>query len=142
MNIVKIDHIAIAVLEGQKVAETWENILGLKFEGIEVLDKNGVKVFMIGFKEKQHGAPCIEFLEPLHDASPINNFLKTRGNGIHHICFETTDIEKDLDELKKRGVKLIDEKPRKGAHDSLIAFVSPKEFGGILIELMQSAINP
>jgi len=137
MHIKRIDHIAIAVQEGQNTTELWKNILGLELEGMEELKDNGVKVFMIGIKGSSEGVPCIEFLEPLHDTSPISNYLKNKGNSIHHICFETSDIEKDLEELKSKSIKLIDEKPRHGAHGSLIAFVNPKAFGGILVELKQ-----
>ena len=137
MHIKRIDHIAIAVQEGQNTTELWKNILGLELERMEELEDNGVKVFMIGIKDSSEEVPCIEFLEPLHETSPISNYLKNKGNSIHHICFETSDIEKDLEELKSKGIKLIDEKPRRGAHGSLIAFVNPKALGGILIELKQ-----
>ena len=137
MHIRRIDHIAIAVQDGQNTAELWKNILDLELEGMEELEENGVKVFMMGIKGRSEEVPCIEFLEPLHETSPISNYLKNKGNSIHHICFETSDIEKDLEELKSKGIKLIDEKPRRGAHGSLIAFVNPKALGGILIELMQ-----
>jgi methylmalonyl-CoA epimerase len=137
MNIVRIDHIAIAVPEGQKIVDLWKELLDFQLEGVELLKENGVAVFMVGIKNRSSEVPCIEFLEPLNQSSPINNFLTSRGSGIHHICFQTTNIVQDLAELKSKGAKLIDATPRPGAHNSLIAFVNPQSLGGILIELKQ-----
>ena len=70
-------------------------------------------------------------------SSPLVKFLETRGPGIHHICLEVDDIEREMEELKKRGARMIDEKPRPGAHNTQVAFIHPKSSGGVLIELNQ-----
>ena len=83
------------------------------------------------------GESRIELLEPTSEESPIAKFLKSRGPGVHHICFSTPNIEKSLEELKKKGYRLVDEKPRTGADGKKIAFLHPKSTNGVLIELSQ-----
>jgi methylmalonyl-CoA/ethylmalonyl-CoA epimerase len=81
------------------------------------------------------GESNIELIQPASDDSPLVKFLETRGPGIHHICFEVEDIQKEVEELKKQGVRMIDEIPRPGAHNTRVAFIHPKSSGGVLIEL-------
>jgi methylmalonyl-CoA/ethylmalonyl-CoA epimerase len=83
------------------------------------------------------GETRIELLEPTADDSPIAKFLEKRGGGIHHIAVEVEDIEAALAQLKSQGARLIDEKPRVGADNCLIAFVHPASSGGVLLELVQ-----
>jgi len=141
MNIVRIDHIAIAVNDAKQIAAKWCELFGLKIEYEEMLSENGVKVELLKIANVHSNNSKIELIEPLNENSPIKKFLEKRGNAIHHICFETLDIEADIEELKKAGIGLIDEKPRKGSDDNLIAFIKPKDTNGILIELKQSNIN-
>jgi methylmalonyl-CoA/ethylmalonyl-CoA epimerase len=79
----------------------------------------------------------IELTEAAREDSPIAKFIEKRGEGIHHIAFEVEDIESELARLKAAGVRLIDETPKEGAHDMLIAFVHPSAFNGVLVELCQ-----
>ena len=74
--------------------------------------------------------------------SPIARFIEKRGEGIHHIAFEVENIVEELERLKKSGVRLIDESPREGAHDMLIAFVHPSSYNGVLVELCQKKNGP
>jgi methylmalonyl-CoA/ethylmalonyl-CoA epimerase len=85
------------------------------------------------------GESRIELLEPTAPDSPVARFLEKNGEGIHHLAYEVEDIEAALAELKQKEVRLIDEKPRPGAHGSLIAFLHPKATGGVLTEICQSA---
>jgi len=84
------------------------------------------------------GETRIELLEPTSDDSPISKFLEKRGGGIHHIAVEVEDIEATLRQLKAKGMRLIDETPRIGAENCLVAFVHPSAANGVLLELVQT----
>lgn len=128
----KLDHIAIAVKSIEERLKIWRDILGFKLEVIEdVLDQK-VKVAVLNINGLH-----IELLEPLEENSPISKFIENKGEGLHHLCFEVEDIEGMLLEMKKQGVKLIDEVPRVGASGKKIAFIHPKDMGGVLIELSE-----
>jgi len=128
----KIDHIALAVRNVEKSAEFYEKILGLKLGGIEEVEGMDVKVGFIPI-----GDTRIELVQPLDPKSGLAKFIETRGEGIHHICYEVDDIQEALKTYKRKGVKMIDETPRKGAHNSLVGFIHPKSTGGVLTELTQ-----
>ncbi len=83
----------------------------------------------------------IEWLKPTADDSPIAKFVEKRGGGIHHIAVEVENIEETLAKLKRNGARLIDESPRMGAEDCLIAFVHPSSTNGVLLELIQKKVN-
>ena len=126
-----INHIGIAVKSIERAKSVFE-LLGVKVEGEEVVEDQKVRVAFIPVGESR-----IELLEPTSEDSPVAKFLEKRGEGIHHIAFQVDNISEALDKLKKEGIKLIDEKPRKGAHGTLIAFIHPKSTNGVLIELCQ-----
>jgi methylmalonyl-CoA/ethylmalonyl-CoA epimerase len=127
-----LDHIGIAVKSIESVRKTLEDGLGLspEFEE-EVADQ---KVRVAGFKI---GHSVIEYLEPLSPDSPISRFLEKRGNGVHHLAFRVSNLDKSLKTLKEKGYRLIDEKSRTGAEGKKIAFLHPSSFDGILIELCE-----
>ena len=128
----KIDHIGIATTKIADAVGFYTDGLGLKVEHeIEVAEQKVKTAFL------QIGDVWVELLEGTSEDSPIAKYVDKRGPGIHHICYEVQDIEKALASLKEQGYKLIDETPRKGAHDKLIAFVHPKSSGGVLVELAQ-----
>lgn len=129
----KVDHIGIAVPDLDAAVNTYEKILGMKFEGFEVVEDQKVRVAKL-----MAGDDCIELLEPTADDSPIAGFLAKRGGGIHHVCLAVDDIEATLARFKEAGLRLIDEEPRIGAGGHRIAFVHPKSTGGVLIELSES----
>ena len=83
------------------------------------------------------GDSCIELLESTRENSPISKFLQNRGEGLHHICYQVEDLEEALGVLKQRGLKLIDERPRRGAGGKRIAFLHPKSTQGVLIEITE-----
>lgn len=128
----KIDHIAIAVSNLKEAAKIYEEKLGLKLSGQETLPEQGVNVGFIKIGEVR-----IELVEPLSSESPVAKFLAERGPGLHHICFEVDEIEKELNRLAEAGVRLIDTKPRPGAHNTKIGFIHPKATDGVLIEFCQ-----
>lgn len=126
-----IDHIGVAVPDLEKAAAIFK-ILGLHaHEPEEVSDQ---KVFTQSF---QVGDSEIELLKPTADDSPIAKYLEKKGAGIHHVAIRVKDIESEIELLKAKGIIMIDEKPRPGAGDKMIAFIHPKSTGGILIELTQ-----
>jgi methylmalonyl-CoA/ethylmalonyl-CoA epimerase len=126
----RIDHIAIAVTDIDDVARFYTDTLKLDLSGVEVVTGQKAKVGFLKIGESN-----IELVQPASDDSPLVKFLETRGPGIHHICFEVEDIQKEVEELKKQGVRMIDETPRPGAHNTRVAFIHPKSSGGVLIEL-------
>jgi len=128
----RIDHIAIAVHDIDEAATFYSDILKLNLSGVEVVVEQKTKVGFFRIGESN-----IELVQPTSDDSPLVKFLETKGPGIHHICLEVDDIDKELEELIKRGGRMIDEKPRLGAHNTRVAFIHPKSSGGVLIELNQ-----
>ena len=128
----RIDHIAVAVHDIDEAAKFYTDVLRLDLSGVEVVTEQKTKVGFLRIGETN-----IELVQPTSDDSPLVKFLETRGTGIHHICLEVDDIERELEELKKRGARMIDEQPRPGAHGTRVAFVHPKSSGGVLIELNQ-----
>ena len=132
MKIKKIDHIGIAVKSCGPALKFYEDILGMKSVGSETVEEQkATTVFMpIGDSE-------LELLESTSPEGAIAKFIEKRGEGIQHICFQVENIEDALRELKEKGVKLIDETPRRGAGGAKIAFLHPKSTYGVLIEISE-----
>ena len=129
----KINHLGIATKGIEESLKFWEDALGLENIHTEVIEDQKVRVAMLPLGESR-----IELLEPTSDDSPISKFLEKRGGGIHHIAIEVADIETSLAQLKAKGMRLIDESPRIGAEDCLVAFVHPSSANGVLLELVQT----
>ena len=132
MAIKKLDHIGIAVKNIESVLGFYQDALGLENLGFEVVEEQGVRVAFLPVGETR-----LELLEPLNEESPIAKFIARKGEGIHHICLDVEDVSESLEELKQRGMQLIDNTPRKGAHHKEVAFVHPKASSGVLLELSQ-----
>ncbi|ERM93347.1 hypothetical protein O163_00160 [Caldanaerobacter subterraneus subsp. yonseiensis KB-1] len=128
----KVDHIGIAVKSIEEARKFYEEVLGLKVTGIEEVEEQKVKTAFIPVGESE-----IELLESTSEDGPVAKFIEKRGEGIHHIALQVDDIEKALEGLKGKGVKLIDEVPRYGAGGAKIAFVHPKSANGVLLELCE-----
>lgn len=132
MKTVGVDHIGIAVKSIDEALKFWEEALGIKCTGREeVAEQKVVTAFL------PLGGTEIELLEPTSPESPISKFIESRGEGIHHLALKVEDIEAALKELKDKGIRLIDEKPRCGAGGAKIAFVHPKAAGGVLLEISE-----
>ncbi len=129
----KINHIGIAVKSLDDHIPFYVDILGLELMGKEEVEKQKVKVAMI-----KVGNIKIELLEPTVEDSPIAKFIDKRGEGIHHIAYHTDDIEKEIKNLKENDIRMIDKKPREGAHGTKIAFIHPKSSGKVLTEICES----
>ena len=128
----KISHIGIAVASIEQAAPFYRDVLGMEFEGTEVVAEQKVKVAFFVVGESR-----IELLEPTAEDSPVAKFLAKNGPGVHHVAYEVADLEQRLAALKAEGVRLIDEAPRTGAHNTRIAFMHPKASGGVLTELCE-----
>lgn len=132
-------HIAIAVKNLEESEKLYESLIGLKVTHREEVLEQGVRASML--LPKSGNGTAIELLEPMHENSPISKFLDKKGEGIHHICFFVDNLETTLKELKRKGVVLIDEKPRVGAYESKVAFIHPKTLNGVLVELAEMPKN-
>ena len=128
----KLDHIAIAVHNVENAAKFYQDMLGLELRNVELIEEQKTRVGFLTI-----GGTSIELVEPSCEDSPIGKFLTAKGPGIHHLCFEVDDIVQEIETLKHQGAQLIDEVPRPGAHETLIAFLHPRGTGGVLVELCQ-----
>ncbi|MDH8701904.1 methylmalonyl-CoA/ethylmalonyl-CoA epimerase [Dysgonomonadaceae bacterium PH5-43] len=136
MDISHIEHIGIAVKSIEESLPYYEQILGLKCYNIEEVADQKVKTAF--FKV---GQTKIELLEPTSEESTIAKFIEKRGEGIHHIAYSVADVAEALKEAESKGVKLIDQAPRKGAEGLNIAFMHPKSTGSVLTEICDSKGN-
>lgn len=128
----KISHIGIAVRSLDDAMQHYGALFGNDDPHRERVDDQGVDIASYPV-----GDQVVELTASTRDGSPIDRFIGKRGEGIHHIAFEVEDIHAELDRLRRQGCRLIDETPREGAHDMLIAFVHPSSFNGVLVELCQ-----
>lgn len=128
----KIAHLGIAVKDLAAVSHFYGRCLGLPVS--EEDENDQLKWLFVPM-----GETSLEFIQSKEEATPIARFIEKRGEGIHHVAIEVEDIEELIRSLKARGIPLIDERPRPGAHDSLIAFIHPKAAQGVLIEMVQPA---
>ncbi|HKZ94127.1 MAG TPA: methylmalonyl-CoA epimerase [Candidatus Bathyarchaeia archaeon] len=127
-----LDHIAIAVNKIEDALLVFERTFGLKLEKTKTVDQQKVKIAIL-----RAGQTKIELLEPTDPESTVAKFLASRGEGIHHIALEVSDMENHLKALKDKGIDLIDDKPRLGAEARKIAFIHPKSTKNVLIELVE-----
>jgi len=132
----KIEHIGIAVKSIKNSNDLFEKLFGESHYKIEDVESEGVKTSFFKVGENK-----IELLEATNEKSPIAKFIDKKGEGIHHIAFDVDDIEKEIKRLKKEGFMVLNEKPKKGADNKLVAFLHPKSTNGVLIELCQERIN-
>lgn len=128
----KIDHIGIAVKSIEEALKFYENVLGLKAAGTEVVAEQKVKVAFLPTGDSE-----VELLEATSDDSPVAKFIEKNGEGIQHIAYRVDNVEAAIEEMKAQGMRMIDEKPRYGAGGAKIAFCHPKSTGGVLVELCQ-----
>lgn len=132
MNLTKIEHIGIAVKNLEESIKHYETVFGLKCYAIEEVEDQKVRTafFLLGETK-------IELLESTDPNGPVARFIEKKGEGIHHIAFDTKNLSGALTEAESKGIQLIDKEPRKGAEDLNIAFIHPKSSNGVLIELCE-----
>ncbi len=128
----KVDHIGVAVSSLEDALKIYTDVLGLKLHGTEVVEEQKVRVAFLPVGDTE-----VELLESTDPEGPIAKFIEKRGEGIQHIAFRVDNIEEALAEMRRKGIRLIDEKPRYGAGGARIAFLHPKSTGGVLVELCE-----
>lgn len=134
MNIKNVDHIGIAVTNLEEALMFYEDVLGIKCQGTEIVEDQKVKVGFLPIGETE-----LELLESTTQDGPIAKFIEKNGGrgGIQHIALRVDNIEEAILEIKSKGYRMIDEKPRYGAGNASIAFCHPKSTKGILLELSE-----
>lgn len=128
-----LDHVGIAVSAVGDALAFYRDALGLEIEAPEEIASQRVRAHFI-----RAGGGFLELLEGTSPDSPIAKFVEKRGAGLHHVALRVDDIHAALADLKARGVRLIDDTPRPGAHGSLVAFIHPSAAHGVLVELKQA----
>mgnify|MGYP001113230628 CR=1 FL=1 len=134
MKILKIDHLGIAVTSIEEGQRFWQDVLGLKFEGTETVAEQKVTTAFFPVGESE-----VELLMSTAPDGPVAKYIEKKGTGIQHVAFRVDNIEAALEELKAKGIQLIDEKPRPGAGGAKIAFLHPKSSHGVLTEICEQA---
>ena len=132
MKILGIEHLGIAVNSIDKSAPFWKHILQIPHRSTENVADQGVITDIY-----DTGKGKVELLESMGDDTPIGKFLNNRGPGIHHVCFEVSDINLAIKELKENNINILSEKPTIGAEGYKVVFIHPKSTGGVLVELAE-----
>ena len=131
--ILDIDHVGIAVDDLEASVAAYRRMLGVEPAHRERVEDQGVEEVLFAV-----GTSSIQLLGALGGDTPVGRFLSTRGPGIHHVAYRVEDVAEALARLRGEGVRLVDEAPRPGSRGTLIAFVHPKDMGGVLVELVQT----
>jgi methylmalonyl-CoA/ethylmalonyl-CoA epimerase len=131
MAALSIHHIGIAVEDLDAAAVLWTELFGAAVEYRDEVPDQGVEALSL-----RTGTGRVELLAPLGDDTPVGRFLAKRGPGMHHVAFEVADVAAELERLRRDGVRLIDETPRRGLFGLQVAFVHPEATGGVLAELV------
>lgn len=128
-----LSHVALATPDADALAATLVGALGGTRGVEEVLDSGTLRVLFVHL-----GPVTLELLQPLAETHTVAKFLRERGPGLHHVSLEVADLAAQLAAAKAAGARLVDETPRPGAHGTTVAFLHPKSFGGVLVELCQA----
>ncbi len=139
----RIDHVGIACKDLAAKVAFYESVFGLAVVSIETNEQQGVKEAMLALTQ---GAPgpggsYLQLLEPLGPDTPVGRFLERRGEGVHHVGYGVDDIGASMTALDAAGIRLLDSRPRHGSMGAAIAFLHPGDVGGVLTELVQSAVQ-
>jgi methylmalonyl-CoA/ethylmalonyl-CoA epimerase len=130
----RIDHIGVAVDDLEEAISLYHESLGMPLQHRETVEQLGVEAVLLGV-----GDSHVELLRPALPDSPVSRFLERRGPGIHHVAYQTDNIDGALESVRASGLQLVDERPRVGIMGSRVAFVHPKSTGGVLMELVEPA---
>ena len=128
----RIEHIGIAVKDLEAANKTYKAVLGAEHYKTETVESEGVATSFFKIGESK-----IELLAATNPDSPISKFIEKRGEGIHHMAFYVDDIKAEIERLKGEGFRLLNEQPKPGADNKIVAFMHPKDANGVLVELCQ-----
>jgi methylmalonyl-CoA/ethylmalonyl-CoA epimerase len=128
----RIDHIGVAVEDLDSAIDFYRGRFGMAEQHREVVEQQGVEAVLL-----EIGEGHVELLRPLGPDTAVGKFLASRGPGLHHVAYQTADIESALERMRAAGLELIDEEPRIGIRGSRVAFLHPKATGGVLTELVE-----
>lgn len=128
----KLDHVGIVVANLSEAIERWRPLLGVPAAAPEEVPGGGVRVAFL-----TAGEPHIELVEPTGPDSPVSKFLATRGGGMHHLAFAVADVDAALQDVARRGGRLLDARGRPGARGRRVGFCHPSAFGGVLVEYVE-----
>ena len=128
----RLDHIAIAVPDMEAAIARFVDDLGIELAGREDVPSESTSTAFLPIDGTK-----IELIHPIEGEGPVAAYLEKRGGGLHHLCFETDDIEGDMAMLKEKGYRFLSDAPKPGAHGTRVAFIHPKSCGGVLIELAE-----
>jgi methylmalonyl-CoA/ethylmalonyl-CoA epimerase len=131
MAALSLHHIGVAVEDLDDAVSLWTSLFGAAAEHRDLVVDQGVEAVSL-----RTGSGRVELLAPLGPDTPVGRFLAKRGPGMHHVAFEVADVAAELDRLRREGVQLIDEEPRRGLFGLQVAFVHPEATGGVLAELV------
>ena len=129
-----VDHVGVAVSDLEDGIELYSERLGMSVSHRETVEEQGVEAVLLDV------GPChVELLKPLGPETVVGKFIERKGEGLHHVAYRTADIDASLEELRGKGVELIDSEARIGIRSSRVAFLHPKATGGVLTELVEPA---
>ena len=128
----RIDHIGVAVEDLDAAIDLYRDRFGMAEQHREVVEEQGVEAVLL-----EIGEGHVELLRPLGPETAVGKFLARSGPGLHHVAYQTSDIDSALEQAKAAGLRLIDEQPRIGIRGSRVAFLHPKATGGVLTELVE-----
>jgi len=134
-----VDHVGIAVADLDAAIAWYHDHLGMILVHEEVNDDQGIREAMLSVPGASAGTAQIQLMAPIDDSSTIAKFLDKRGPGIQQMAFRVSDLDSLSERLRAQGVRLVYDAPRRGTADSRINFIHPKDGGGVLIELVESA---
>jgi methylmalonyl-CoA epimerase len=128
----RIDHIGVAVEDLDAAVELYRERFGMAEQHREIVEQQGVEAALL-----EIGEGHVELLSPLGPDTAVGKFLASRGPGLHHVAYQTSDIDSALEQVRAAGLQLIDEQPRIGIRGTRVAFLHPKATGGVLTELVE-----
>jgi methylmalonyl-CoA/ethylmalonyl-CoA epimerase len=128
----EIDHVGIATSDLEAAVDLYRRTFGIEPAHRETVEDQGVEEVLF-----RVGASYVQLLRALGPDTPVGTFLAKRGEGVHHIGYRVDDVAETLARFREEGVRLIDEAPRPGSRGTMVAFVHPKSFGGVLVELVE-----
>ncbi|WP_322760755.1 methylmalonyl-CoA epimerase [Frankia sp. Cr2] len=134
----RIDHVGIAVRDLDTSIAWYETTFGLTVAAREVNEEQGVREAMLLVVDAAPGGSYVQLLEPIREDSPVGKFLARNGEGVHHVGYGVDDVEGAMAAIAGQGVRLVDKRPRHGSMGASIAFLHPKDTGGVLTELVQA----